>query len=200
MTTTRDKLGALSGASNATTAVITWAANPAAGAKVLVAVCYNAGTNKVSSVKDNGTTQSKFTLDANYNNTSIGATISVYRADGISLPSSGSYKVTVTFSSALYATTAGYSYLGANTGAPTATNHSTGTSNSAVTGTATPSKAGALYFATETDNTGTSETITLTGSGFTEEATENTTTLYNLSRWLTRSTPAARRPRSAPGP
>ena len=174
---TRDQPGALSVSTGTTSLAVTWATNPTAGAKVLVSVFLNNATNIVTSVKDNGTSQSTFTLDQSFNLS--GAFLLIYRADGISLPGSGSYVVTVTLSTSASVQAAGGSYLGVRTGAPTHVNTDSGTGTSVSTGSVTPAAAGALYFAAFTDqSTLSSETITLTGPGFTEQATETNGSTY----------------------
>lgn len=166
MAITRDQPSALF-AAGGTTAAVTWSVNPTAGSKVLLAFTFpNAVT--VSSVKDNGTSQTTFTQDLN------NGRLFFFRGDNISLPSSGSYIVTITLSGAGGGTTAfGYSYLGVKSGGPTSSNSGTGTSTSVATGSATPAAAGALFFgAFEDSSSANPETITLTGSGFIEEATQ----------------------------
>ena len=141
-----------------------------------MAVATGDGANAISTVKDNGTSQSTFAEDGVYNDATNGYSVYVYRADGISLPASGSYIVTITLSPAKYVTAAGYSYTGVKAGAPAGTNNGASTtgSNSVATGAVTPASAGALYFAlATTDSSLPSETITLTGAGFAEQATEN---------------------------
>lgn len=167
MTITRDQTGTGTTALESGTQVITWATAPAAGSKVLVFVATTATGSTPTSVKDNGTTQSTFTQDVV--NTLGGAAYSgVWRADGISLPASGSYAVTVTFgASGDFAITAGRSYAGAATGAPAASSGTgSGTSGSVNTGNVTPAASGSLVFGGFLDDSSANpESITLTTSG-----------------------------------
>lgn len=166
MTITRDQ--AATGQSvEAATITLTWATRPAAGSKALVVI--GAPDVTVSTVKDNGTTQSTFTADAS---ASVGVypwNMCVYRADGISLPASGSYTVTVTLSGTDYAIASGATYLGVATGGPTATNSNSGSAGTSVTtGNVTPSVTGALIIGGFADDSGVDpESITLTTSGAT---------------------------------
>src|SRR6185437_9944001 len=127
---TIDQTSSLAQTGSGSSVVCTWTTNPTAGAKVLVYVQLG---NTPTSVIDNGVTPSTFILDAA---SSLAAKCYVYRADGITLPASGSYTVTVNYtpgSSTIQAR--GRSYLGVATGGPTATlNTATGTSNSPVSG------------------------------------------------------------------
>jgi hypothetical protein len=143
----------------------TWSSNPAAGQKVLLVIQSGAVP---TSVVDNGTTPRTFTLDAVLN--SVGDyVIFVYRADNITLPSAGSYAVTVTVSGLHTISGAGVAISGALTGGPTATNTSGPvTSTSVTTGSVTPAAAGAFFIGGFTDQSALNpETITLTGAGFT---------------------------------
>jgi hypothetical protein len=163
MTVTRGQTATGVNVNSATTAVLTFGTNPAAGAKVLVFV---GGTVAPSGVVDNGTTPKTFTRDAHFTSGTFGLNdLSVWRADGITLPASGSYHVTVTFGSAAFGVTGARSYAGVATGAPSATNSGSGTSGSVATGNVTPPATGSLVFGGFVDDTGTTETITLTTSG-----------------------------------
>jgi len=171
---TRDQVSAAGIWSTGSSWAATWSVNPEAGSSVLIAVSLH-GAATITSVTDNGTTPATFTLDLSETYGS-GSTLHgsyIYRADGITLPSSGSYAVTVAMSSSSGSgSSAGVSYLGKLAGGPgthTAVGTSTGTAVS--TGSLTPPAAGYLCFAAFQDSTSLNpETITLTGSGFTQQA------------------------------
>ena len=145
--------------SSGTSAVATWAVNPAAGDTVLVFIqCSAALTNVV----DNGTTPRTFTEDKGLLS-SQGAHI--YRANNITLPSAGSYTVTCSIGTAHGLMIYGVSYNGVAAGAPTATNSSSGTSTSVSSLAAAPAAAGGLVFGGFADSSGLNpETVTFTGS------------------------------------
>ena len=162
MTIARDQT-ATGTAGSSTTFTLTWATAPAAGSKCLVLI-QTPSSGAVSSVKDNGTVQSTFTQDFLYNGG--GGDLMVYRADGISLPGTGSYTVTVTMSGTQTVVAGGRTYTGVATGAPSTSNHNTGTSNSVTTGNVTPTVTGSLLVGGFADDSGANpETITLTTSG-----------------------------------
>jgi hypothetical protein len=167
---TRDQVSSVYTSAGTASAVVTWPTLPAAGSKVLVAIGLSSGG--ITSVKDNGTSVSTFVLDSPVETESN--TIQVYRADGISLPSAGSYTVTVTLPSSQYVFGGGVSYWGVAAGGPTASNGGVnGGSASVATGSVTPARAGALFFAGFVDESSSNpETITLSGAGFSEQLTE----------------------------
>jgi hypothetical protein len=145
-----------------TTVTLTWGTNPTAGAKAIVVVM---GSATVTSVVDNGTTPKTFTADVSV--TASGANRYVYRADGITLPASGSYHVTITAASGLYVAQ-GRTYTGVATGGPATSNSATGTSTSVSSGSVTPSVTGSLVIGGMIDDSSLDpETITLTTSGAT---------------------------------
>jgi hypothetical protein len=149
-----------------TSAVMTWPTNPVAGSKALVLVT---SFNPITSVIDNGTTPTTYTLDANDNdNGAADYFVQVFRADNIKLPSSGSYHVTITFGASAQAVAGGRTYLGLAAGAPASKNEqTTGSVNSAVpaTGSLSPSAGDLLFGGFLTDASTT--TVTLTTSGAT---------------------------------
>jgi hypothetical protein len=159
---TIDQTSGLAQIGSGSSAVCTWAANPTAGAKVLVYVQLGATP---TSVVDNGTTPSTFVLDAL---SSIAAKCYVYRADNITLPASGQYHVTVNYTPGSATIQArGRSYLGVAAGPPTVTNSASGTSGSPVTGTVTSAAGGALFVGLFTDTTSINpESINLTSAGW----------------------------------
>ena len=160
MTVTRDQT-ATGQTGNASSVTLTWPTSPTAGSKAIVVV-QTEGT--VSTVKDNGAVQSTFTQDQLF--TGPGGDLCVYRADGIHLPSSGSYTVTITFGAADPFAASGRTYLGVATGAPASTNDNTGTSTTETTGNVTPSASGSLIVGGFANDSGLDpETITLTTSG-----------------------------------
>lgn len=176
MAITRDQLSGLAATGGATSLTVTWGTNPTAGAKVLVFFLVSSTTT--ITVADNGTTPTTFTLDASDTNRSN--KVYLYRADGITLPSAGSYAVTITCGASRIITAGGVSYLGVRTGAPTATNSGDNTGNGPVsTGSVTPSRAGALYFAVFADTLASgTDTISLTNGSFTEQFTETNATSF----------------------
>jgi hypothetical protein len=161
VTITRDQTATgQADADNTAVITLTWATAPTAGSNALV---YIGSTASVSTVKDNGSTQSTFTQDAL---STTDGTLAVYRADGIHLPSSGSYTVTVTLSGDAYAHASGRTYLGMATGGPSATNSGSGTGTSVATGNVTPPATGSLVAGVFADaSSANPETITLTTSG-----------------------------------
>lgn len=169
MAITRDQTATGIGGSGAGPFTITWPANPAAGSKVLVYVSIGGGpaAQVIASVKDNGATQSTFTLDATETDNN-GDFSNVYRADNITLPATGNYQVTVTVSpaSTTFYNMGGRSYTGVAAGAPTATNVNSGTGTSVTTGNVTPAVVGALVVGKyQTDSGANPATSTLTTSG-----------------------------------
>lgn len=168
---TADQLGTLKTASTTGTSfTITFPSLPTAGSSVVLSMGLNT-TGTISSVKDNGTSQSTFTLDVTKTGASNHKSL-IYRADGISLPGSGSYTITVTFTGSVsYSVSASAkSYLGKASGAPVSTNTGTATSTTVSTGAATPSVAGSLFIATfQNSSGGSADNPTVTNANFTSE-------------------------------
>lgn len=162
---TRDQKSTLAQVSSATSLATSWAANPQAGSTVLVFVQV---ASQPTSVVDNGTTPSTFTLDKG---TLSGKGAWIYRANNITLPSAGSYSVTATVASAGTIQIAGISYLNVQPGAPTATNNGGTTGTAVSSGAASPANPGGLVFGGFSDASSLNpETITFTGSApLTEE-------------------------------
>jgi hypothetical protein len=166
---TRDQLATGHAAASVTSVTVTWPSLPAAGSKALITLAIsNATSNGVTLVQDNGTSVSTFTADLSIppvSGTRAGKYI--FRADGISLPASGSYTVTITLAGSVPTiTAAGCTYLGVSTGAPTGTNNNSGTGSSVTSGNVTPAVTGALIFGAMDDDTSANpESITLTTSG-----------------------------------
>jgi hypothetical protein len=149
--------------------VITWPTLPAAGSTALIAVSVDSGSGGVTSAVDNGTAPSTFTADVAI---APGAHSGkyIFRANGISLPGSGSYHVTLTFSGTTsFAISSGRTYTGVAPGAPaSAPGANLGTSNSVTTLNVTPAVTGSLLFGSFNDGSSANpETITLTTSGAT---------------------------------
>lgn len=170
MTITRGQVSTLGVTGSGTTITTTWGTLPAAGSKVLVAVQYPDPDTDLT-VADNGSPQTTFTLDGSATGSGTATQVYLYRGDSISLPGSGSYSVTVTSSGTLHTIQAGgVAYTGVKTGGPVSSGNPSGTGTAVSTGNATPAAAGALFFAVFFDDTGLSpETITLTGSGFSQQ-------------------------------
>lgn len=153
---------------------ITFLTRPAAGSSVIAALGVNTAGATITSVKDNGTSQSTFTLDVTKTGSSQHISY-IYRADGISLPASGNYTVTVTLSSGsgVSVSAGAASYLGKLAGGPAATSTGTATSASVSTGSATPTAAGSLFAGTFQDNSGnTTDNPTATNGNFTQQLSE----------------------------
>lgn len=169
---TRDQFSTFGGGSqvsNGTSVTATWGTNPAAGATVLVFVQCGATP---TSVADNGATPSTFTLDQS---TSAGHGAFIYRANNITLPSSGSYAVTVTIAANGTIQACGISYLGVKPGGPTAVNSGGTTGTSVSSGAAAPANPGGLVFGGFSDSSGLNpETVTFTGSAPVVEQFRNT--------------------------
>src|SRR6266568_5150002 len=158
MAITRGQKSSLAAVGSGTSLAVTWSVNPAAGNTILVFVqCANVPVT----VADNGTTPATFTLDKS---TAGGQGAYIYRANNITLPSAGSYAVTITTSVATTIGAAGIEYAGVASGAPTAASSSSGTGTSAATGSAAPAGSGGLVFGGFSDVSGLNpETITFTG-------------------------------------
>jgi hypothetical protein len=174
---TRDQLSTLFNASTISGSpgvfTITFPTLPTAGATVIAEIAVNGTT--ISTVKDNGTSQSTLTLDVSEVGTSV-HTIYTYRADGISLPSSGSYTLTVTLAapgSGVSVSAGAATYLGKLAGGPVSTNVATATSTSVTTNNGTPSLAGSLFVAAFQNNSGGSaDNPTVTNANFTSRLTQ----------------------------
>jgi hypothetical protein len=157
MSIVRGQISALGLVGSGTTQAATWSTNPTAGNTILIFLQTN-GT--ITSVVDNGTTPSTFVADVS----NTGApNCYVYRANGITLPATGSYAVTVTTTTLTTIMVGGIEYSGVQPGVPASTNTGTGASSTAVT---TNSASGVLLFGGFADATGLNpETITYTGAG-----------------------------------
>jgi hypothetical protein len=170
---TRDQLSTLAkGTGAGTTFTITFPTLPVAGSSVIAALGVNL-SGGVTSVKDNGTSQSTFTLDKSETGSASHVSY-IYRADGISLPGSGSYTLTVTLGGSGAGYSAGAaSYLGKLAGGPAATNGATATSAAPATGSATPTAGGSLLIGTFQDNSsGTADNPSVTNANFTSQLTQ----------------------------
>ena len=169
MAITRGQLSTLASVGSAATLTTTWGTNPAAGSTILVFVQYG-GT--ITGVTDNGTTPAAFTLDKGTNS---GKGAYIYRANNITLPSAGSYAVTVTVSAAGTIDIAGVEYIGVKAGAPDAANSAFGSGTSVTTGSAGPASSGGLVFGGFSDGSGLNpETVTFTGASPQAEQARNT--------------------------
>lgn len=158
----RDQTATTLVGSSPTSLALTWATLPTAGAKALVVIGL-AGSGTITSVVDNGTTPRTFTAEGNN-----GGNIYLYRADNITLPASGSYKVTITITGASGTdySAGGRTYTAMATGGPSSSNFTaSGLSTAVNTGNLTPPAVGSLKFGAFVDDTGTTQTQTLTTSG-----------------------------------
>lgn len=143
--------------------------------------CQANTTNSTLTVADNGVTPSTFVRDASQE--TAGKHAFVYRANGITLPSTGSYAVTLSNSGAAGTLqVCGVEYSGVATGAPTATNTGTATSTSVTTNSVTPVSAGALYFGGFSDASGLNpETITFGATGTEQFRNTNGSSFWPLA-------------------
>jgi hypothetical protein len=157
--------------------VVTWGTDPTAGQKILIAI-WSTSAETITSVIDNGTSPTTYTQD--FTQSSGGHAVWIYRADGITLPGSGSYGATVSTGNQGHNVLAGgIAYSGVLTGGPTATNSSTGTSTTPATGAVTPAAAGALFFGLFSDASANNDSITINGAPFTEQFTATDGTIYS---------------------
>jgi hypothetical protein len=170
MTVSRGQIGTLVQVGTGLVAYATWSTNPTAGNTILLFV-QTAGT--IVSVVDNGSAPRTFTADVS-NTSNTGAYI--FRANNITLPSSGTYRVTITLtggSSTIQG--GGVEYIGMATGGPTVVHSPTGTGTAVSTGGASPANAGGLVFGGFSDLSGLNpETVTFGGSAPQVEQFRNT--------------------------
>jgi len=167
---TIDQKASAQGNSAALTA--TYSVNPAAGDKVVVAIWAFATANP-SSVKDNGTSVTTFTLDRSKIDSTNGFGLWVYYGDNVSMPASGAYKVTVTFGSTVDQNFYCAALLGAATGASTATASAGPTTSTAPSSGATGTGTGNYYIGLFSDATSlTPETINNNWTSSTRELTQ----------------------------
>jgi hypothetical protein len=148
-----------------TTATAMFSTNPAAGNTILVFV-QTAGT--ITSVVDNGSTPTTFTADVF---TTAGKGAYIYRANNITLPASGSYKVTVAITAAGTIQVKAIEFAGLASGPPSATNTGSGTGTAVATNSVT-SGGDAVFFGGFSDNSGLnpqSITFNSAGAGFTQD-------------------------------
>jgi hypothetical protein len=140
-------------ASNASTTA--FASPPTAGAKALLGIwAFKSGGSTISSVSDNGTTPATWVLDAHFQSANTNADLWIYRANSITLPSSGSFTITVSTNSTNWEMGA-VTLLGAATGAVFATNSGENAGSNVTTSAiaaGTGAGAGSYYFAVHNDN------------------------------------------------
>lgn len=160
---------------------MTWAVNPVAGQKVLVWL-FVPSSETISSVVDNGTTPRTFVLDAS--ETANGLSVQLWRADNITLPSAGSYAVTVTGTGGSTIIGQGMAYNGIAAGGPTQVTTSTGAAGTS----STASTAGV----TSTNTWGTALTGLFTGSALLPEPFGLASPYFDL-QFLDNTTGVARR-------
>jgi hypothetical protein len=148
-----------------TTAAATFSTNPTAGDTILVFVETGGSIN---SVVDNGSTPTPFTRDAF---TTAGKGAYIYRANNISLPASGSYKVTVTTAAASTIQVKAIEFAGLASGPSSATNTGSGTGTTVSTNSVT-SYGDAVLFGGFSDNSSQnpqSITFNSAGAGFVQD-------------------------------
>lgn len=145
------------------TLTLSWATLPTAGSSAFVQVGL-AGAGTITSVIDNGTSPTTFTRDAIDTPNGV---VSLYRGNNITLPSSGSYHVTIvtTGGGAVDYHAGGATFTGLAGGSPTSTiNTSTATSTAVTTGNLTPVTSGDLQIGSFAD-AGATQTITINTTG-----------------------------------
>jgi len=177
MTIARDQLSNLTASSPVagTTFTITFPTNPAAGSSVIVALGINFNAaGSITSVVDNGTTPSTFTQDVTKTGTANHISY-IYRADNITLPSSGGYVITVTVTVTGVSASAGaQSYTGKAAGGPVSTNTGTATSGTITTNNGTPTVGGSLFVGTfQNNSSNTADNVTVTNANFTARLSES---------------------------
>jgi lysyl oxidase len=148
-----------------TAATATFTTNPAAGDTVLVFV-QTAGS--ITAVVDNGSTPTTFTRDVF---TTAGKGAYIYRANNVTLPASGAYKVTVTIAAASTIQFKAIAFAGLVPGPPSGTNTGSGT-GTAVSTNSVASGGDALFFGGFSDNSGLNPqgvTFNSAGAGFTQD-------------------------------
>jgi hypothetical protein len=148
-----------------TAATATFSTNPASGNTILVFV-QTAGT--ITSVVDNGSTQTAFTMDVF---TTSGKGAYIFRANNITLPASGSYGVRVAITAASTIQVQAIEFAGLASGPPSATNTGSGTGTAVSTSSVT-SGGDAVFFGGFSDNSGLnpqSVTFNSAGAGFTQD-------------------------------
>ena len=147
---------------------VSWGTNPQAGSKVLLGISAfygGGGAPTIVSVADNGTSPATWVADLSFLNSFGNGEQWIYRADGITLPASGGWVVTVTWGNMTVSEIGAISLLGAASGAPFATQHNEGSGPSSSSVSAgTGAGAGSYYLAHHNDNASTPETETTTGA------------------------------------
>ena len=142
---TRDTRTTIATSSSSASLTATFTSNPAAGAKVLVAV--QAVPGNTLTVTDNGATVSTFTMDSCcLNATGSIPSVYIYRADNITLPGAGTYAVTVAQSPAGVLQVAACAYNGVQNGPPSSTSAVTSSGNNPAVNPVTPADTSSLFF------------------------------------------------------
>ena len=170
MAVVRDKVGGLATSNGAGTRVSTFATNPPAGDKVLVAI-WTFTTTAISSVTDNA--GNTYTQDASFtgNTGNSSLVVRLYRADNVSLPGSGTLAVSVVMSND--GSCCAVAYSGVASGAPTATNtNQGGTAGSTATSGAAGGTSTGLHVAVLTNDSGSNPTGVATSTPFSQQAAE----------------------------
>lgn len=159
------------GNSAAAAQVTTFSTLPVEGSTVFAVMQWK-GTSTISSVKDNGDTQTTLSLDKTktFGSGSSLHTLAIYRGNNIVLPSAGSYTVTFTFSSSSGISLGGgaVTAIGLQPVGPSASNVATASSTTSVsTGACAAPSAGAFFyvFAMGDNSSVNPETVTYTGPG-----------------------------------
>lgn len=169
MAITRDQKSSVLGGSSTGAAVsLTWPVNPQAGSSVV----FNVNLNQAAAptgITDNGTTPGTFTLDSSNVASSHGTWI--YRCDGITLPSAGSYAISFTAPNGIFYGAAGQSYLGGPLGTPYMTNGQTAASGTSINSGAVNILAGGMAISGFRNSAG-NETITLTAPNWVNVGTD----------------------------
>ena len=158
---------------SATTVTTSWGTNPQAGNSIVIFLwASQTSITNPTSVKDNGVAQATFTLDKGLTDATTQAGCWVYRADNISLPASGAYTVTATWSATADSQIGGQELIGKKAGGPAATNSNSNTGTAVTSGAVNDANSGSYYASTMVNNSGSDpETIT-TNSPFTQQFVE----------------------------
>jgi hypothetical protein len=157
---TRGQVSSLGQATAATSVTALFPAGVQAGNTILALVQCSAGTP--TSVADNGSPVSTFTLDAS---TAAGHGVYIYRANGIAPPAGAAYQVTANYTtSTTTLQIGGVEYSGVKPGSPDTTHTASATSTAVATGAVAPNSPGVVIGGFSDASALNPETITFTGA------------------------------------
>jgi len=136
------------------TVVVTFPTTPTPGSKVILSIS-ESGASNITSAVDNGTRPTNFNVD---NFAFNGAQhCFIVRGDNITLPLTGPYQVTITFTANAFASCFGASWLGLAAGGPSAGSggvFNTGSGANLTSNSVTPPSAGCLLISNFNTNSG----------------------------------------------